>query len=87
MISEDTQVRTDFSSTVNTDEETSMGFPQTPSSLPDLPLTSIGIDFNNPNGNHEEENPTDGTNNTEIGGISSDDENESCQSNTKEAQA
>ena len=82
MTSEDPRVRRDFSSTVNTDEETSMGFPQTPaSSLPDL-----GIDFNNLNGNHEEENPTDGTNNTEIGGISSDDENESCQSNTKEAQ-
>ena len=64
-----------------------MGFPQTPSSLSDLPLTSIGIDFNNQNGNHEEENPTDGTNNTEIGGISSDDVNESCQSSTKEAQA
>ena len=86
MTSEDPRVRRDFSSTVNTDEETSMGFPQTPSSLPDLPFGFV-FDFNNQNGNHEEENPTDGTNNTEIGGISSDDVNESCQSSTKEAQA
>ena len=71
---------------MNTDEENSMDFQPRhfkPSSVPDLPST-LTIRFNDLNGNSRDENPAD-PENSEIGGISSNDMNELCRSNSKES--
>ena len=85
--SEDPRIRRDFSSNVNTDEENSMDFQPRhfmPSSVPDLPST-LTIRLNDLNGNSRDENPAADPENSEIGGISSNDMNELCRSNSKES--